>query len=961
MEEQKFLHELAELRERANMLTEDKGYVSYPIVLSDKDIYVNYKDWLQSKSHILIVTGIPGSGKSTLAKKLAEQFNVHYVELDVITFKIAKPGRVEQQTWEYVQSQDIMLYKYLKEKKLEPDFLAKQVQNWLPPDPIQFEETMLYMDWLINNQTERCVIDGACAAMFFEDHPEWQELPIIFKGTSVLKAIFRRLKRNVSKHGLFEGLVLWVSRVVTSVYSQYSRFAKEQDIGRKVVLPNQEYEWVSENYLFSQDNVESNVEKWINGEEPILYIIGLSGSGKTTLSNQMAEQYGCKVVHIDEVHHKLVQTHPQLIHGNPDKFRIILAQAQKELDNQRGIIEGELKAVFQEIQNKPIIVMGTSAATSSARMMKRTLGKYDEFKQWAEEEDKLPIIGPIAKMGSIMIKNPIKNFKHEDEYQAIREVLKKKSLKESAKSNIIKGPFYRVTYDNQGIYVPLKQKVGWDWKNIKQDPNINWLPQPKVKEYGKNMRSYFTQQGYDMFRTKTIPFMSKYLDKSKFQIKTYQSLNGNIVYRDKYQVVLDNPSFLDESYKMQFIFYHGSQEKYPELLPVSPNMGNKWEPPKWVTYMWKEKENAIKWGMQRAIAKKRRELGLMGKEGNTITWGEGPYTCLGALASEKDTIKKIAIGLPFYVYTIQIKPDTLGVGHATGLDEYTSTDPKPKVLKLEKMKITEKLIDEQMKFLTPEEFKKYTEVSLSATRGDLAGLMYDQEETFKRELFIKIKQRAGLLKPGDNLQVFVDQYMADKEKYTKLFSKFKSLKQLVTYIKSNVRNLTKQEDHDFVWPDELLTKKKGGCWDIAMCIWKYCTFISTYTNKISTRICRVGFSYRNPNSSSLSHQYHIVCMIKENDKWKVVNCTANEEHPDLKDPIYSCRYNKQSEVLKSFASKYIPLLYKFIQQEHPNAIMEKRIMQAVSNRLVQEFWVINSDKPSKGNKQQLISELFENT
>ena len=661
MEEQEFLNELAELKENVRMLTEDRGYVAYPIVMSDKDIYVNYNDWLQSKSHVLIVTGIPGSGKSTLAKKLAQQFNVHYVELDVITFKIANPAKINQHDWDYVKEQDIMLYKYLQEKKLEPDFLAKQVTRHLPPEPIQFKETMLYMDWLINNQIERCVIDGSCAAMFFEDRPEWQTLPIIFKGTSVLKAIFRRLKRNTTKHGLFEGIALFVSRVVTSIYDQYSSFTKEQNIGRRVVLPNQDYEWVSENY------------------------------------------------------------------------------------------------------------------------------------------------------------------------------------------------------------------------------------------------------------------------------------------------------------QMQFIFYHGSQEKYPELLPVSPNMGNRWEPPKWVTYMWKEKENAIRWGMQRAIAARRRELGLLGKEGATITWGEGPYTKLGALASEKNIIKKIGIGAPFYVYTIQIKPNTLGVGHATGLDEYTSTDPKPKILKLEKKIITEKLIEDYVDFLTPEEWKKYTKVSLSATRGDLAGLMYDQEETFKREMFIKIRQRVGLLKPGDNLQVCVDQYLEDKEKYNKLFSKFKSLRQLVSYIKSNVQGVSKKDDQGFIWPDEVLTKKKGSCWDIALLIWHYCTFTSTYTNKISTRICRVGFSYRHAKDSSLSHQYHVVCMIKEDDKWKVINFSANNAHPDLKDPIYTCRYNHHDEVLKSFASKYIPILYKLLQQEHSDAIMEKRITQVASNRTLQEFWVINNGKTLKGQKQKLISELFEDT
>ena len=355
---------------------------------------------------------------------------------------------------------------------------------------------------------------------------------------------------------------------------------------------------------------------------------------------------------------------------------------------------------------------------------------------------------------------------------------------------------------------------------------------------------------------------------------------------------------------------------------------------------------------------KRKITVTVKSKGGTITWGDGPYTGLGALASEKDVIKKIGIGLPFYVYTIQIKPNTLGVGHATGLDEYTSTDPKPKILKLDRIKITEKLIEQYIQFLTPEEWKKYTKISLSSTRGDLAGLMYDQEETFKRELFIKIKQRAGVLKPGENLQVCIDQYVADKNKYNKLFSKFKSIRQLVTYIHSNIKPNVEQNTN-FIWPDEAINKKKGDHWDVAVLVWHYCTFTSTYINKISARICRVGFTCRSKNKTT--QYYHIICMIKENDKWKVINFSCNKDHPDLKDPIYSCRYNKREEVLKSFANRYIPCLYKAIQQEHPNVIMEKRIIQEASNRKIQEFWVLYNGQKIDTSKSQLISELFEDT
>ena len=223
---------------------------------------------------------------------------------------------------------------------------------------------------------------------------------------------------------------------------------------------------------------------------------------------------------------------------------------------------------------------------------------------------------------------------------------------------------------------------------------------------------------------------------------------------DELAELKENAKLLAEDYKMQFVFYHGSHEKYPELLPVSPNMGNRWEPPKWVTYMWKEKENAIKWGMQRAIRKNPNKV----EPDNIIVIGKEDQIQLYTLKTKEQMIRQTAVGLAFYVYTLQIKPETLGVGHASGLDEYTSTDPHPKILKTEKYIITDKMITQYITFVNQAEYDIIYKSGYENTRGLLGELMYDQKEIFDKEAFVLNKLRSKEIKPGSDLEMILKSY-----------------------------------------------------------------------------------------------------------------------------------------------------------------------------------------------------------
>ena len=97
--------------------------------------------------------------------------------------------------------------------------------------------------------------------------------------------------------------------------------------------------------------------------------------------------------------------------------------------------------------------------------------------------------------------------------------------------------YYRVTYNDIGIYDAFRNEVSNTvWKNFLNSENVKWLPKPP--SYAQNNRSYFTERGYTEFQNRTLPEIIKYLDVCKIKVAKYQSI-GNIIYRDKYQVVVD--------------------------------------------------------------------------------------------------------------------------------------------------------------------------------------------------------------------------------------------------------------------------------------------------------------------------------------------------------------------------------------------------------------------------------------
>ena len=228
----------------------DEAYEKMPMILSEDDIYCNMSKF-KNPYNIIFVCGTSGSGKSTLSKQIRDMYNIHWVSLDSLMFWLVRKER----TPEDVLNQDPILYKYLVEHNIDFNYLyhkygnddklkklgLKKVKELGSNKEIR-KMTVDFCKWISKQKDLYCVIEGL-QTTFLHDNKEFISYPFIFKGTSMLKAWYRRIKRDNSSIWLtpsrWEDAVRWtkewkhdVDRLRKAVISNSTDIytKKEEDI-----------------------------------------------------------------------------------------------------------------------------------------------------------------------------------------------------------------------------------------------------------------------------------------------------------------------------------------------------------------------------------------------------------------------------------------------------------------------------------------------------------------------------------------------------------------------------------------------------------------------------------------------------------------------------------------------------------------------------------------------------------
>lgn len=172
----------------------DESYEKMPMVLSEDDVYCNMSKF-KNPYNIIFVCGTSGSGKSTLSKQIRDMYNVQWVSLDSLMFWLVKKERSPED----VLNQDPILYKYLVEHDIPFDYLHKKYGSTkqLGSNKEIREMTIDFCEWISKQKDLYCVVEGL-QTTFFHNHRKFILYPFVFKGTSMLKAWYRRINRDNS-------------------------------------------------------------------------------------------------------------------------------------------------------------------------------------------------------------------------------------------------------------------------------------------------------------------------------------------------------------------------------------------------------------------------------------------------------------------------------------------------------------------------------------------------------------------------------------------------------------------------------------------------------------------------------------------------------------------------------------------------------------------------------------------
>ena len=210
---------------------------------------------------------------------------------------------------------------------------------------------------------------------------------------------FDKMKEGLEKYGDYDKIpkIIITEDIKTKQINPKSKslLKKEANEVLKEGLEN-----VEENLLFSKDNMEFNLDKF-NGDNNILYIIGLCGSGKSTIIKKYAEKYNAEQLEFDAITSALTKgldnlnknkIHPIILEylttQNPIKLKNFSDpnfenECVKFLDWFEKKVYGNGKLYILEgmqiflcfdpkrFIGKPMVVMGTSVAKSMYRNVSR--------------------------------------------------------------------------------------------------------------------------------------------------------------------------------------------------------------------------------------------------------------------------------------------------------------------------------------------------------------------------------------------------------------------------------------------------------------------------------------------------------------------------------------------------------------------------------------------------------------
>lgn len=284
--------------------------------------------------------------------------------------------------------------------------------------------------------------------------------------------------------------------------------------------------------------------------------------------------------------------------------------------------------------------------------------------------------------------------------------------------------------------------------------------------YRSNLRVYKRSEG-DII--KTFKFFLKTLQRINIFIKNDKQINNLInalneslelieekFEPDKFLVWFDKPIQKLKGGKIKL--YHGTLErrKGNTFVPFSINVGaTKYSDPRWSTYFWDNREDAMLWSSARAV------MDIVGVE-NMLYIGHNEDGKVIVKRPKGMTDKEFANYLieksgEFYIYEVEVDIKDLEVGARPIIREYTVSKPVD-IIKEYKYKLNKEIIRRCVRMVDEVQFKDYDEKygvlnNTDSKRGSVLNAILDPHRNSYRPILLS-ELRNGNVRPGDDISDF---------------------------------------------------------------------------------------------------------------------------------------------------------------------------------------------------------------
>lgn len=252
----------------------NEEYYTENVIIDRDDLYINMDKFESGKCNVILVTGFSGSGKSTLGKEMVAKYKCDdHFELDALEWWFdglisedeLKEGMPPIYDW-------LIHNKKLMNLHRPTNAEIARMMNKLIPHVI---------NWCRKNKNKKYVVDGIqlYESWAENDRCNYLEYPIVLKGTSGLKSMYRAMKRNGDKITDVPFYLKWLAKSnkqVDALYKAMKEAYENEEVTEEVHEHHDEVDAMSYAMNFLNKYSDRPFTESVNGNAKYIVMMNVN-------------------------------------------------------------------------------------------------------------------------------------------------------------------------------------------------------------------------------------------------------------------------------------------------------------------------------------------------------------------------------------------------------------------------------------------------------------------------------------------------------------------------------------------------------------------------------------------------------------------------------------------------------------------------------------------------------------